>query len=351
MNVNGPSNHVDPGSLEILAEGTASEFEAALDTSDLPLVIWSTTDGVIAMANQQAADLVHIPLEELIGRTVYDFALTPRAARAETEALATGGGGFFGTRPLQDASQHELAAYMWARAVRVGEHVAAVALVVPASETVRLGRDPSKHLRRLFPVAVGVMGQDWLIATVSVDIQELTGQQPDVIVGHSLLEFVYPGDVAKLTDDQGGPARSPSSQCSIRLAHRQRGWNETCLLIAPFGADRWAFAILSDAAATEAPEERIAELELRLRRIGAEAKAAGLLDNLIAVPTTIDVSKMHLLTTRQWEIVTLLLRGKRVPTIARELYVSQSTVRNHLSVIFRKFGVHSQPELLEALRM
>jgi DNA-binding NarL/FixJ family response regulator len=126
---------------------------------------------------------------------------------------------------------------------------------------------------------------------------------------------------------------------------------ETCWLLAPFDNDRWVFAILNDEPATEAPAERIEELELRLRRIGAEVKAAGMLDDLIAVPTPIDVGKLHELTTRQWEILTLLLQGKRVPTIARELYISQSTVRNHLSAMFKKFQVHSQPELLEALRM
>jgi DNA-binding NarL/FixJ family response regulator len=69
------------------------------------------------------------------------------------------------------------------------------------------------------------------------------------------------------------------------------------------------------------------------------------------VPTPIDVGKLQELTTRQWEILTLLVQGKRVPTIARELYISPSTVRNHLSAMFKKFGVHSQPELLKALRM
>jgi DNA-binding NarL/FixJ family response regulator len=76
-----------------------------------------------------------------------------------------------------------------------------------------------------------------------------------------------------------------------------------------------------------------------------------MVDNLIAVPSRIDVNKLQGLTTRQWEVITLLLQGKRVPTIAGELYISQSTVRNHLSAIFTKFEVHSQPELLEALRM
>jgi predicted signal transduction protein with EAL and GGDEF domain/DNA-binding CsgD family transcriptional regulator len=53
---------------------------------------------------------------------------------------------------------------------------------------------------------------------------------------------------------------------------------------------------------------------------------------------------------RQLEIIERLLRGERVPTIARGLYLSQSTVRNHLSAIFRKLGVHSQEELLGTLR-
>jgi EAL domain-containing protein (putative c-di-GMP-specific phosphodiesterase class I)/DNA-binding NarL/FixJ family response regulator/HPt (histidine-containing phosphotransfer) domain-containing protein len=53
---------------------------------------------------------------------------------------------------------------------------------------------------------------------------------------------------------------------------------------------------------------------------------------------------------RQLEIIQRLIRGERVPTIARGLYLSQSTVRNHLSAIFRKLGVHSQEELLASLR-
>ncbi|MGA8039389.1 MAG: LuxR C-terminal-related transcriptional regulator, partial [Acidimicrobiia bacterium] len=313
-------------------------------------VVWSTADGVIRMANQQAAALANMSLDEMIGRTVYDFAQIPQAAMAETEALATGSGGFFGTRALRDGSHREVAAYMWTRAIRVGEEVAAVALVLPASQTVRLGRDPSRQLRRLYPMAIGVVGQDWHVAAVSVDIEELTGRHPELLTTHSLLEIVHPGDVAKLTDDQGGPPPSPSSQCSIRIAHQQRGWVETCWLLAPFDAGRWAVAIVGEQATVESPEERIAELEISLRRIGAEVKAAGIVDNLTFVQTPIDVGKLHDLTTRQWEVLILLLQGKRVPTIAAELYVSQSTVRNHLSTIFRKFDVHSQPELLEVLR-
>ncbi|MEN3271630.1 MAG: hypothetical protein V7636_391 [Actinomycetota bacterium] len=56
------------------------------------------------------------------------------------------------------------------------------------------------------------------------------------------------------------------------------------------------------------------------------------------------------LPQRQREIVVRLSRGERVSTIAAEMYLSANTIRNHLSVVFRRFEVHSQAELLAALR-
>jgi DNA-binding NarL/FixJ family response regulator len=56
------------------------------------------------------------------------------------------------------------------------------------------------------------------------------------------------------------------------------------------------------------------------------------------------------LSDRQRDIVTRLSRGDRVEMIADALYLSRSTVRNHLVAVFRKTGVHSQAELLRLLR-
>ncbi|MCU1460092.1 MAG: Response regulator containing a CheY-like receiver domain and an DNA-binding domain [Acidimicrobiales bacterium] len=52
------------------------------------------------------------------------------------------------------------------------------------------------------------------------------------------------------------------------------------------------------------------------------------------------------LSPRQAEILDRLAAGERVPAIAKSLFLSTSTVRNHLSAIFRMYGVHSQHELL-----
>jgi DNA-binding NarL/FixJ family response regulator len=77
-----------------------------------------------------------------------------------------------------------------------------------------------------------------------------------------------------------------------------------------------------------------------------EAQASKTLDTLPVVKT---LSLEHDLSARQTEIVARLIAGERVPEIARSMYLSPSTIRNHLVAIYRKFGVHSQTELLAAL--
>jgi DNA-binding CsgD family transcriptional regulator len=123
-------------------------------------------------------------------------------------------------------------------------------------------------------------------------------------------------------------------------------------VVDPAEADDVLARATAESAATISAEvgpDRVAELEGHLRRIAREIEAArvptGVAATLIA-----DVPGVADLSMRQREIVTRLLRGERVPTIARGLYLSASTVRNHLSTIYRKVGVNSQIELLELLQ-
>jgi DNA-binding NarL/FixJ family response regulator len=97
--------------------------------------------------------------------------------------------------------------------------------------------------------------------------------------------------------------------------------------------------------------DRVAELEGRLRRIAAELRDAGFMDDEPpSLPAARDIPQLVELSSRQREILVRLLNAQRVSLIAAELYVSPSTVRNHLTTIFTKFGVHSQAELLAVLQ-
>ncbi|MGE0305363.1 MAG: LuxR C-terminal-related transcriptional regulator [Acidimicrobiia bacterium] len=55
------------------------------------------------------------------------------------------------------------------------------------------------------------------------------------------------------------------------------------------------------------------------------------------------------LSEREREIFTLLADGLRPVTIARRVFLSPSTIRNHLSSIYKKLGVSSQIELMTRL--
>jgi DNA-binding NarL/FixJ family response regulator len=100
-----------------------------------------------------------------------------------------------------------------------------------------------------------------------------------------------------------------------------------------------------------------------LREVGAEmrgwvdtlqrwtgAEMAGVSGTLIEVlPDGAGGLRVEL-SQRERDVATAVSSGVRVATIARNFRISPRTVRNHLQSIFRKVGVHSQIELVAALR-
>ena len=60
--------------------------------------------------------------------------------------------------------------------------------------------------------------------------------------------------------------------------------------------------------------------------------------------------KKQVLTEREVDVLRLANRGLPNPQIAQALHISPGTVRNHLSAIYRKLGVHSRYEALQIAR-
>jgi PAS domain S-box-containing protein len=63
-----------------------------------------------------------------------------------------------------------------------------------------------------------------------------------------------------------------------------------------------------------------------------------------------DHPEIEQLSPREREILGQLVAGSRVPAIARQLFISPHTVRNHLKSIYRKLEVSDQAELIERVR-
>lgn len=60
------------------------------------------------------------------------------------------------------------------------------------------------------------------------------------------------------------------------------------------------------------------------------------------------LSERHGLTDRESDVLALLIQGRTTPYIAEQLFVSNNTVRSHVSHIYAKCGVHSKLELMSA---
>ncbi|MEA2002273.1 MAG: helix-turn-helix transcriptional regulator, partial [Actinomycetota bacterium] len=96
-------------------------------------------------------------------------------------------------------------------------------------------------------------------------------------------------------------------------------------------------------------DPRRRELEDTMRRISDELGRIGVGNTGTAAEPIPQHPDLDLLSRRERDVVTHLLQGHRVVSIAELLGVSEHTVRNHLKSIFRKLGVHSQAELVDRL--
>ena len=97
-------------------------------------------------------------------------------------------------------------------------------------------------------------------------------------------------------------------------------------------------------------ERAHAALEHTIWRAAMELRAAALTSEPPTAITGAPPERAGRLSGRQWEIVQRLAQGESQKRIASVMYLSPRTVRNQLVAIYRKFGVHSQLELVAAVR-
>jgi DNA-binding CsgD family transcriptional regulator len=137
----------------------------------------------------------------------------------------------------------------------------------------------------------------------------------------------------------------------IRVRRVDTSWLLCRVRVAPLAdAPCFAFTLRPLAEAAPATSHRARDLELLLTRIGHEVLSAGLTIPSPRFPTLAERPELARLSTREWEVLLHLTEGARVPSIADDLGLQPSTVRNHLSSIFTKLGVRSQAQLLDLVR-
>ena len=192
------------------------------------------------------------------------------------------------------------------------------------------------------------------VRRLSADVEDLLGDPPDVLLHTPLVERLHRDDVAAFLLGLGrAVAEDQGSAMHVRFRHANGDYVGVRFVVTPTSGDPGTrLGIVMTAESSELTAGRAP------RRAGASpvadrARGAGGGRRRRAATHPGSLHRFPGSTTsrpRQWDIVTRLLKGERVPDIARAMFVSQSTVRNQLGTIYRKVGVHSQSELLALLR-
>jgi DNA-binding CsgD family transcriptional regulator len=330
-----------------------------VNTASVGLVTIDTGSGAITSCNDAFAEVVRRRPSDLPGRLMTDFIdddVKP-IATAVMEGIRAGFISCVDGNVDVRRQTGSVGIDCWLLALGADRpHNSAMAGVIAADRAVSPeGQPAASGLRaaHLDParVVLATLDDDWRIIEMAPGSAGQLGLPVPAAsaVMPRLHELALPADAPVL--DRSFGRRSPdatSDTFTLRLRRADERWLAARVTVSPlrgsltatFGLVAWLMHA-EEPAATES--ERIARLEDQLARIRQVVHTA---DEEVATGS-VNLSE---LTVRQREIVERLLDGHRVDAIARDLFVSPSTVRNHLSAIFDKLGVASQSELVELLR-
>ena len=325
----------------------AADVRVPIRTSKLPVLLVHVSDSRIVEASEPLAALFGGKPSDLVGRTLREFA---------GDALATlarvGAGDIDGYRRSRRSCRRidgsEFTADLWLSAHTDPPHESAIGVVIPRGGEATFV-STAGHEEDLLLV-MGTVDADWSIDRISADVQSLLGFAPTTIIGVSVLAGIHPLDVPALLTAVGhASVDMASSSVRLRVLRSDGTWQRCRAVLSPHGrAERppFSFALVSS---TE-PADPVLGLAGQLRHIAREVVIADTSRGLTRMATAHVVPLLAELSSRELEIVARLLLGDRVPLIARTLFLGESTVRNHLTSVYRKLGVSSQQGLITVLR-
>jgi DNA-binding CsgD family transcriptional regulator len=348
--------------LMVMTISHDGDLQALVASSGVPLAAVDLPSGRFLAVNPAMAGALGSAVAELTGSSSLGW-LSPddrHAAELGYQALADGElTGYQAIRRLANPQGLDQVFSVWVSTVDVDGARVGLASAIPAAAHDNQFRPlpPASNVPEPGNVVLGTVDSNWRLDRISQDVTPLLGLTPEQCAGQPVLGVIHPSDLpAFLAAVEHGRRGQRAVRLTLRLNTRSGDWTDVAVVlatIAPGDPPPLAFALIrNDAAADPQPRDssRETRLEAHMLRIADELHAAGLLPRLQQLPALADEPQLGKLTSREWAVLTRLLDGQRVSAIATDLYVSQSTVRNHLSSIYAKLGVHSQVDLIRLIR-
>jgi DNA-binding CsgD family transcriptional regulator len=320
---------------------------------DLPMAIVNAQSYLVESATEPFLEAVERDASDVLDHPVYElfYPSEELSVRAALDALSQGKIEFYRThRMLNKPSGETHSVSVWVHVLDFGVQRYALCQLVATSDA------SDSPLRKFLghgtpTLAFGMADERGIVTSVSDDVNDVLGVQPSELIGKPLLRSAEASKAWHLLD--AGPNQMGKNCISMRLDSfsSKSAPYVRCILTSFVKSSNYGFILIPETDATDtSSNDRVATLERSLWKIASEVQASGIFDHLWSFPDAERFPQLNTLSSRQWEVLSLLLRGQRVATIAEALFVSESTVRNSLSTIFHKFGVHSQAELLKLLK-
>ncbi|MEY2475738.1 MAG: hypothetical protein QOG87_1053 [Actinomycetota bacterium] len=330
----------------------------AIAASPIPLFVCDVANERILLANSAAADLFGATQSAIIGSPaseLWEGSSTPGSTSA-ISALNTGAIDSYRAHRQITTAEGPMEVSVWARTLETEAGSVAVTVVLPDADAGIAGNLIDSYFGPdAANLAVGTIDGDGRFSEITPNSEEVIGLTREQIAGSELASIVHPEDVDRLMQAlRQAAATSQDAAVEVRLRHPDRGWTDVrCLTLSspPDQPVRLALALAGSAYEPPLrPEPDLLDLERQVLRIAAELHAATMTRRGTLSAEATRYPALDALPPRQREIVDRLLQGERIPTIAASLYLSRSTVRNHLSRVFKTFGVGTQADLLSLLR-
>jgi DNA-binding CsgD family transcriptional regulator len=331
---------------------------ALVRSSDRPLAVLELPSGRFLAVNQPLASALGSSVDALVGSSSLEQ-LHPaerHAAQQCLQALADGSlTGYQAVRRRANPTYPDKEFSLWVSVADAGGTRVGLASLVPYSAKGQ-GLTPISEVPVPADLVLGTVDSSWRVDRISQDVSSLLGVTPDRCVGVPVLGAVHPIDVpAFLAAVEHARQGERAVRLTLRLSAEPRAWAKVAAFLAtlsPGDPPPLAFALIREQAGQDSPGDSVRETQLQthLLRIAQELRAAGLIPGIEQLPALAEAPRLGELTSRELAVLTRLLDGQHVPAIAADLFLSPSTVRNHLSSIYAKLGVRGQVDLIRLLR-
>jgi PAS domain S-box-containing protein len=328
-----------------MTSGDVERLSTALKEVPVAALVTDLQDQRFLAVNDRAAELFGVPPEGLVGTRVGDTVVEDDRPAVEKaySAIATGAvDGYQTRRRIQRPDGSECPVAISGRRFEAPGGPYGLWMLTP---------DRELSFGDLLPeppdVVLALTDHDWQLEYVNLDAK-LLGRSGAELRGTPLLGYVHPSVATEFLE---AASRAVANRMAVTLRTRLRvgrdAWAERHVLLVPMcdhNPPRLGVVVTAAPLGQESAPDQV--LQPHVQRSAVEARATRALR---ALPRLAGLEAAAELSARQVEVVARLIDGEHVDQIARGLYLSPSTVRNHLTAIYRKFGVHSQAELLAAL--